>query len=116
MKKVLYISSLLFLLAAAFPLQGQVIAERKVRFGIIVDGDTLPYNHLKEIHIIESGSLLTETEIRKNQKLIRNVKKMLPYAKIGKQRLDILEKQIADRKSTRLNSSHTDSSRMPSSA
>jgi hypothetical protein len=95
MKKVLYISSLLFLLAAAFPLQGQVIAERKVRFGIIVDGDTLPYYHLKEIHIIESGSLLTETEIRKNQKLIRNVKKMLPYAKIGKQRLDILEKQIA---------------------
>ena len=95
MKKVLYISSLLFLLAAAIPLQGQVIAERKVRFGIIVDGDTLPYYHLKEIHIIESGSLLTETEIRKNQKLIRNVKKMLPYAKIGKQRLDILEKQIA---------------------
>lgn len=42
MKKVLYISSLLFLLAAAIPLQGQVIAERKVRFGIIVDGDTLP--------------------------------------------------------------------------
>lgn len=95
MKKVLYISSLLFLLAAAIPLQGQVIAERKVRFGIIVDGDTLPYYHLKEIHIIESGSLLSETEIRKNQKLIRNVKKMLPYAKIGKQRLDILEKQIA---------------------
>ena len=96
MKKVLYISSLLFLLAAAFPLQGQVIAERKVRFGIIVDGDTLPYYHLKEIRVIESASLLSETEIRKNQKLIRNVKKMLPYAKIGKQRLDELELRIAD--------------------
>lgn len=95
MKKLLLTLSLLFLLASAIPLQGQAIAERKVRFGIIVDGDTLPYYHLKEVKIIESGSLLTEMEIRKNQKLIRNVKKMLPYAKIGKQRLDILEKEIA---------------------
>lgn len=95
MKKLLLITSLLFLIASAIPIQGQVIAERKVRFGIIVDGDTLPYYHLKEVKIIESGSLLSEMEIRKNQKLIRNVKKMLPYAKIGKQRLDILEKNIA---------------------
>ncbi len=95
MKKLLLTTSLLFLIASAIPIQGQVIAERKVRFGIIVDGDTLPYYHLKEVKIIESGSLLSEMEIRKNQKLIRNVKKMLPYAKIGKQRLDILEKNIA---------------------
>jgi hypothetical protein len=70
--------------------------DRKVRFGIIVEGDTIPYYRLKEVHVIESASLLSETEIRKNQKLIRNVKKMLPYAKIGKQRLDALEKEIAD--------------------
>jgi hypothetical protein len=76
--------------------QCQVVTDRKVRFGIIVDGDTIPYYRLNDVKVIESASLLTEAEIRKNQKLIRNVKKMLPYAKIGKQRLDILEKQIAD--------------------
>lgn len=96
MKKPLFI----ILMAAVFatPLYAQVQADatRKVRFGIIVDGDTLPYYRLKEVRVIESGSLLSEKEIRKNQKLIRNVKKMLPYAKIGKQRLDELELRIAD--------------------
>ncbi len=95
--KRFFFASLLFLLSAAsLPVNGQIVMDRKVRFGIIVEGDTIPYYRLKEVHVIESASLLSETEIRKNQKLIRNVKKMLPYAKIGKQRLDALEKEIAD--------------------
>ena len=95
--KRFFFASLLFLLSAAsLPVNGQIVMDRKVRFGIIVEGDTIPYYRLKEVHVIESASLLSETEIRKNQKLIRNVKKMLPYAKIGKQRLDVLEKEIAD--------------------
>ena len=87
---------LVAMLIASLPAQSQMTAERKVRFGIIVEGDTLPYYKLKEVTIRESASLLTEQEIRKNQKLIRNVKKMLPYAKIGKQRLDALERSVAD--------------------
>ena len=96
MKKVLFI--VLLALSFVLPLtsQGQENATRKVRFGIIVDGDTIPYYRLNEVRVVESGSLLTEKEIRKNQKLIRNVKKMLPYAKIGKQRLDDLELRVAD--------------------
>ena len=94
--KRFFFASLLFLLSAAsLPVNGQIVMDRKVRFGIIVEGDTIPYYRLKEVHVIESASLLSETEIRKNQKLIRNVKKMLPYAKIGKQRLDELERRIA---------------------
>ncbi len=97
MRKVLPIS-LLFLLLCAAParLHSQVIGERKIRFGTILDGDTVPYYHLEEVHVVRSGSLLTDAEIRKNQRLIRNVKKMLPYAKIGKQRLDQLEKEVAN--------------------
>ena len=77
-------------------LSAQVTIEvRKVRFGIIVDGDTVPYYRLKEVKVYSTSSLLTDEEIRRNQKLIRNVKKMLPYAKIGKQRLDALEQEIA---------------------
>lgn len=96
MKRIFISILFITLLSALIPTQGQVVTDRKVRFGIILDGDTIPYYHLKEIRVIESASLLSETEIRKNQKLIRNVKKMLPYAKIGKQRLDLLEKEIAD--------------------
>ena len=96
MKKTLFI--ILIAAAFGFPLtaKAQMDATRKVRFGIIVDGDTIPYYRLNEVKVVESASLLTEKEIRKNQKLIRNVKKMLPYAKIGKQRLDELELRIAD--------------------
>lgn len=96
MKKTLFI--IIIATALGFPLtaKAQMDATRKVRFGIIVDGDTIPYYRLNEVKVVESASLLTEKEIRKNQKLIRNVKKMLPYAKIGKQRLDELELRIAD--------------------
>ena len=95
MKKVLFIALLAVASALPLPALGQVDATRKVRFGIIVEGDTIPYYRLNEVKVVESGSLLTEKEIRKNQKLIRNVKKMLPYAKIGKQRLDELELRVA---------------------
>ena len=96
MKKVLFIALLTAACVLSLPVQSQVDATRKVRFGIIVGGDTIPYYRLTEVKVVESGSLLTEKEIRKNQKLIRNVKKMLPYAKIGKQRLDELELRVAD--------------------
>lgn len=95
MKKCIFLALVIILAFASMPADAQVVATRNVRFGALLDGDTIPYYHLKEIRIAESASLLTQQEIRKNQKLIRNVKKMMPYAKIGKQRLDILEKQIA---------------------
>lgn len=95
MRKTLSIVLLLLLLCLMpASLHSQAAQERKIRFGIVVDGDTIPYYHLNEVRVVSSGSLLTDAEIRKNQKLIRNVKKMLPYAKVGKQRLDQLEKQM----------------------
>lgn len=69
--------------------------EGKVRFATVLDGDTIPLYQLKEVSIVSSFALLTPAEIKKNQKLIRNVKLMLPYAKEGKHRLDVLEKEIA---------------------
>lgn len=95
MKKILLLAILLAPLRLYPPLCGQPAPDRKIRFGILLDGDTVPYYRLREIHIFESASLLSEQEIKRNQRLIRNVKKMLPYAKIGKQRLDKLEHQIA---------------------
>lgn len=64
-------------------------------FATIVDGDTIPLYVIKEINIYGGEMLLTEKEIKQNQKLIRNCRLMLPYAQEGKRRLDILELQIA---------------------
>lgn len=64
-------------------------------FGTILDGDTVPLYILNDVTIYASGMLLTQKEIKNNQKLIRNVRLMLPYAKEGKRRLDALEVEIA---------------------
>lgn len=60
---------------------------------VIVDGDTIPFYTLKEVQISASSSLLTAKEIKQNQRLIRNVKKMLPYAQLARKELDKLEKE-----------------------
>ncbi len=67
--------------------------ERIVTHACVVDGDTIPLFYLNEVTIYPHTVLLSAAEIRNNQKLIRNVKKMLPYAKEGKRRLDVLERQ-----------------------
>jgi hypothetical protein len=61
----------------------------------IVDGDTIPLVHLKPVVIARKWALLSDKEIRKNQKLIRNVKKVLPYAKEARKRLQELEREMA---------------------
>jgi len=64
-------------------------------YASVIDGDTVPLVHLKPVFIVRKWALLTDKEIRKNQKLIRNVKKVLPYAKEARKRLQELEKEMA---------------------
>lgn len=73
---------------AQLPFRGAVVVP-----SLILEGDTLPYFRLKEIYVTASSSLLTPQEIKKNKKLIVNIKKMMPYAKLAKTELDKLEKE-----------------------
>lgn len=73
----------------------EALQNRKICFGTVVDGDTIPLIYLREVEIRGSMLLLTPKEIRNNRKMIRNVKLMLPYAREGKRRLDQLEIEIA---------------------
>lgn len=69
--------------------------DRILVYAAVVDGDTIPYFKMKEVTITGISAYLTPEEIRKNQKLIRNVKKVLPYAKMGRVRLDQIEAAAA---------------------
>lgn len=60
------------------------------QLAVVIDGDTMPRYYLKEVQVVCRVSLTAE-EIRKNKKLIRNVKKMLPYAKAARRELDQIE-------------------------
>lgn len=76
-------------------LQSVSAQEVRVVVGTVFEGDTIPVFKLNELTVRPTYTYLTAEEIKKNQRLIRNVKKTLPYAKLGKQRLDLLEKEVA---------------------
>lgn len=72
------------------------VASEHYTFATILDGDTVPLVYLREVNVYSSGMLLTAKEIKKNAKMIRNVRMMMPYAKEAKRRLDALEVEIAN--------------------
>lgn len=74
----------------------QRTASEHYSFATILDGDTIPLVYLREVNVYSSGMLLTAKEIKKNAKMIRNVRMMLPYAKEAKRRLDALEVEISN--------------------
>ncbi len=55
--------------------------KRIVTFATVLDGDTIPKSYLKEVKIEGFIAPLTQEEMSKYAKLIRNVKKTYPYAK-----------------------------------
>ena len=85
--------SLLLILASSIA-YSQDIPDQNVNYqlAVVIGGDTIPRYYLREVTVVKQVSL-TEAEIRKNKKLIRNIKKMLPYAKAAKRELDIVEKE-----------------------
>ena len=85
--------ALLAFLAAGARAQGQ--GGGMLCRATVLDGDTVPFFQLQEVTVRANHALLTAEEIRKNQRLISNIKKMLPYAKEGKRRMEILERQCA---------------------
>lgn len=91
LKKILSIFALV-LVSSACLVHAQ---DRILVYAAIVDGDTIPYFKMKGTTVSGISSYLTPEEIRKNQKLIRNVKKVLPYAKMGRVRLDQIEAAAA---------------------
>lgn len=86
---------LLLLLAAGPAAAQQEPPKGHYTFATVLDGDTIPLIHIREVNVYASGMLLTQKEINNNKKLIRNVRLMLPYAQEGRRRLDALEYEIA---------------------
>ncbi|MCR4811931.1 MAG: DUF4294 domain-containing protein [Bacteroidales bacterium] len=88
---------LLFLILPSFAVRAQQPADQEVNYqlAVIIGGDTMPRYYLREVTVMKRVSL-TEEEIKKNKKLIRNIKKMLPYAKAARRELDIVERDVKD--------------------
>ncbi len=92
---------LVLLLGAVMGAKGQgltpVEGKPNYQLAVVIGGDTLLRYYLKEV-LIERNVTLTEKEIRQNARLIRNIKKMLPYAKAARKELEIIERETAGMK------------------
>ncbi len=71
----------LIILLFMIPFIANAQGKRIVTFATIMDGDTIPKSYLKEVKIEGFIAPLTQEEMNKYAKLIRNVKKTYPYSK-----------------------------------
>ncbi|MFZ4400867.1 MAG: DUF4294 domain-containing protein [Bacteroidales bacterium] len=76
---------LFFLVLISGFLQAQDVSKPKriITYARIVDGDTIPYYDLATINVSSSRVFLSAKEKRDFDKLVRNVKKVYPYAKLA---------------------------------
>ncbi len=95
MKRTTFIPLLALLLLPCLATAQNDSVRGHYTFATVLDGDTIPLYRMREVNIYASGMLLSSKEIKNNQKLIRNVRLMRPYALEGKRRLDALELQIS---------------------
>ncbi len=62
-----------------------------VLYGVIIDGDTLLLSSIDEVYIFPLRKFNSARDLRRYRRLIRNVKKAYPYAKLAKAKLDEIE-------------------------
>jgi hypothetical protein len=65
-----------------------------VLYGVIVDGDTLLLSSIDEVYIFPYRKFKSKRDLRRYRRLIRNVKKAFPYAKLAKKKLDEIEANL----------------------
>ena len=66
-----------------------------VLYGVIIDGDTLLLSSIDEVYIFPLRKFKSKRDLRRYRRLIRNVKKAYPYAKLAKKKLDEIEANFA---------------------
>lgn len=88
MKRILLIVSIL-LLSFALKAQDTIAAKGgTVLYGIVVDGDTILVSSIEEIIVFPVHKFEKGSDLRKYRRLVKNVKKTYPYAKLAKEKYD----------------------------
>lgn len=69
---------------------------------VIVEGDTIPVMYIDEVHIWGNKSFRNPAESRQWERLVRNVKKAYPYAKLAGIKFNEYNQKIAGIKSEKV--------------
>ena len=65
-----------------------------VLYGVIIDGDTLLLSSIEEVYIFPQRKFSSRRQLRRYRRLIRNVKKAYPYAKLAELKLDEISENL----------------------
>ncbi len=101
MKKFFYICVLFF---CPFLVNGQDtidVAGGQVLYGLVIDGDTILVSTIEEIYVLPVHKFNSKREMRKYRRLVRNIKAVLPYAKLAKKKYDEVVVAIQDMETER---------------
>jgi hypothetical protein len=72
-----------------------------VLYGIVVDGDTLLVSSIEEIYILPMPKFTSRRQERRYNRLVKKVKKVYPYAKLAKEKYELLEAKFLTMKTER---------------
>lgn len=92
MKRLFLLSVLFMLLLAAGHAQSVDVIVLKAR---VIDGDTIPQIYLPEVNIRGYIIFKSQAEQRRFERLVRNVKKVYPYARLAGIKLNEYEAMMA---------------------
>lgn len=95
MKKALFV--IIFFVSLSSFSQGDSAKSQKQGYLVyfnIVNGDTLPIIYLRELTIFPPRVFTSKREEIRYTKLVRRIKKVLPYAKLAKVKLMIIEMEL----------------------
>ncbi len=88
MKKLFYIFLVSLVTITATSQDTLKTSGENVLYGIVVDGDTIFVSTIEEVYILPMHKFESRRQMRKYKKLVRNVKVVLPYAKLAKKKYD----------------------------
>ncbi len=88
---------LIFIFSGSIAFSQDVIPQTTKGFLIatkVIDGDTMPYINLREVVVLPPHQFHSKKELLKFAKLVKNIKKVLPYAKIVRTKLLIIQSEL----------------------
>jgi hypothetical protein len=92
--KKLYIIVLTVLIYGVIEAQDNSVTDHVLVNGKVENGDTVIVSSIKEVIIMPKKEFTSKGDYRRYQKLVRNVKRVYPYAKMAGQKYQVVEQHL----------------------
>jgi hypothetical protein len=89
MRSFIVISSIIVITTIAVDAQDTIkVANPEIHYGLVVDGDTVLVSDISEVVVFPSHEFKNKWQWMRYRRLVKNIKKVYPYAKLAKKKYD----------------------------